>query len=392
MNGVKIMLVAGEASGDMHGAHLAHALLERNPGVRLMGMGGAMMKEAGVRLLFNPTSISAMGFVEVLRSVQVFRRLLARFEDLFERQAPDALVLIDFPEFNMRLADLAHNRGIPVIYYFSPSAWAWRKGRAKSVAEHATTVCAVFPFEAEVYQEAGANVEFVGHPLIDIVKPTLSREEARRELGCGEADPVVALLPGSRKQEIDHHLTPLVGAARRFRQEIPNAAVLMPLAHTVDRGQIESKLGENHGITVVEGQTYNVLAAADAALAASGTVTLEAALIGTPIAVFYRTSSSTYWIAKRFYKRPYISLPNIVADEGIVEEILQDDMTPQRLAESLLALLDPQRQEQVKRGYEEVKRRLGGPGAVGRAADAILRAAADGCASTDAPATGGDRP
>ena len=371
---MKIMMVAGEASGDMHGSHLARALAERRPDAELFGMGGSMMEAAGVRLLFNPTSISAMGFVEVLRSVQVFRRLLARMEEVLERQSPHALVLIDFPEFNMRLADRAHARGIPVVYYFSPSAWAWRKGRARAVAGHAARVLAVFPFEAEVYREAGANVEFVGHPLIDIVKATCTAEEARGSFGLGPG-PVIALLPGSRRQEIDNHMAPLVGASRRIREARPDAQFLLPLAHTVDRARVESKLGEGHGIHIVEGRTYDALTAADAALAASGTITLEAALLGTPIAVFYRTSASTYWIAKRFYKRPHISLPNIVADRGIVEEILQDDVNPQRLADAALALLDPERAAAVREGYEEVRRRLGGPGAVGRAADSIIEVA-----------------
>lgn len=369
------MIVAGEASGDMHGAHLAHALLERAPEARLFGMGGTMMKEAGVHLLFNPTSISAMGFVEVLKSVQVFRRLLGRFETLLDRQPPDALVLIDFPEFNMRLANLAHRRGIPVIYYFSPSAWAWRKGRAKTVAEHATAVCAVFPFEAKVYEEAGAPVEYVGHPLIDIVKPTVSPEVARQQFGCADSSPVIAILPGSRRQELDQHLTPIMGAVRKIREVKPEAAFLMPLAHTVDRGQIEAKMDPDLDIHYVEGRTYDVLAASDAALAASGTITLEAALIGTPIAVFYRTSSSSYWLAKRFYKGTHISLPNIIAEREVVEEILQDDVNPQRLAEGLLAILEPARRQEILEGYEEVKQRLGGPGAVGRAADVMLRIA-----------------
>ena len=176
------------------------------------------MEEAGVELLFNPTSISAIGFFEVIRSAQVLRRVPARFAVELDRQRPDCVVLIDFPEFNMRLADMAKARGIPVVYFFSPSAWAWRKGRARTVAEHATTVCAVFPFEAEVYREAGAHVEYVGHPLIDIAKPTLSQEEARRELGCQDSGPIIALLPGSRKQELDSHLIPMIASAKRIRR------------------------------------------------------------------------------------------------------------------------------------------------------------------------------
>lgn len=375
MERVKIMMVAGEASGDMHGAHLARALWERESNLHIFGMGGTLMEGAGVRLLYNPTSVSVMGFVEALKGVQFFRRLLARFEQVLDEDAPDALVLIDFPEFNMRLGAAAHRRGIPVVYYFSPSAWAWRRGRAKTVAEHATTVCAVFPFEAEVYEEAGANVEYVGHPLIDIVRTDLTREQARTEFGCSKKGPVFALLPGSRKQEMDQHLQPLAGAVRRIREVKPEADFLLPLAPSVDRERVEEKLGSREGVRIVEGRAYDVLTAADGALAASGTVTLEAALLGTPIVVFYRTSSTTYWIAKRFYKRPHIGLPNIIAEREIVKELLQDDANPKALAEAALDLLRPERREKILEGYAEVRQRLGGAGAIGRAADAVLRAA-----------------
>lgn len=372
---MKIMMVAGEASGDMHGAHLAREIQRREPRARLFGMGGKLMQQAGVRLLFNPTSISVIGFVEAIRSVKVLRRVLARFAGVLDRQAPDAVVLIDFPEFNMRLGEMAKERGIPVVYYFSPSAWAWRKGRAKKVAEHATTVCAVFPFEAEVYREAGARVEYVGHPLIDIVKPALDREGAREAFGCGGADPVVALLPGSRRQEIDNHLTPMIQAAKRFANEFPNVKFLLPLAHTVDRERVAMKMPEELPLTIVEGRVHDVLQAADFGVAAMGTVTLEAALVGTPIVGIYRVSASTAWIVRRLYTGEYIALPNIIAGRAIVDELLQDDVTPERILGAMKELTLPERRAAIAEGYNEVRRRLGGPGAVGRAAEAVLRAA-----------------
>ncbi len=368
-------MVAGEASGDMHGAHLARALIEKEPRVRLFGMGGSKMEQAGVRLLYNPTSDSVMGFVEVLKNVQVMRRLLTRFADVLDEEAPDVVTLIDFPEFNMRLANLAKERGIPSVYYFSPSAWAWRRGRARTIAEQGATVCAVFPFEADVYREAGAKVEFVGHPLIDIAKPGLSKDEARAEFDCAGRGPVVALLPGSRKQEIDGHVQIMAQAARKILAAHPGAAFLIPLAHTVERARVEALIGDTVPVTIVDGRAYDVLAAADVAIAVSGTVTLEAALIGTPIVVVYKASVSMYVLAKAMYKLPWISLPNIVAGRKVVDEVLQSDFTADGIAAKVEELLRPERRNEVLQGYQEVREKLGGPGAVGRAADTIIRIA-----------------
>ena len=374
---MKVMMVAGEASGDMHGAHLAKALRAEDPGVTLFGMGGTKMEEAGVRLLYNPTASSAMGFLEVLKNVQVLRRVLARLGRTLAEEAPDVLVLIDFPEFNMRLAELAKDQNVPAVYYFSPSAWAWRKGRAKTIARQGATVCAVFPFEADVYREAGAKVEFVGHPLVDTAKPALSRDEARKEFGCIDRDPVIALLPGSRKQEIDGHVQTMAQAAEKILAEHPRAAFLLALAHTVERSRVEELLGGRVPVTIVDGRVYDVLAASDAAIAVSGTVTLEAALIGTPVVVVYKASLSMYMIAKAMYKLPWIALPNIVAGRWVVDELLQADFNPDTIAAKVEELLTPERRSEVLKGYQEVRERLGGPGAARRAAQTILRIGAE---------------
>lgn len=372
---MKIMMVAGEASGDMNGSHLAREITRREPRARLFGMGGKLMQKAGVKLLFNPTSISTIGFVEAVRSVGVLRRVLGRFAGVLDRQSPDVVVLIDFPEFNMRLGEMAKERGIPVVYYFSPSAWAWRKGRAKKVAEHATAVLAVFPFEAEVYREAGAPVEYVGHPLVDVVKSDLDRQSAREAFGCERAEPVVALLPGSRRQEIDNLLGPMLQGAKRFAGAHPRVKYLLPLAHTVDPARVRAKVPERLPLEIVEGRTYDVLRASDFAVAAMGTVTLEAALMGTPMVGLYRVAPSTAWIIRRLYTGRHFALPNIVAGREVVRELLQDDVTPERIAECMEELLSGERTRTILEGYEEVRARLGGPGAVGRAAEAVLRIA-----------------
>lgn len=373
---MKIMLSAGEASGDLNGAHLARALLAREPGLELFGMGGPLMAEAGVEILHDPTEMSTVGFLEVLRSAGHFRRLLRCLGEEMARRRPDCLVVIDFPGFNMRLGKLAKARSVPVVYYFGPQAWAWGRGRARAVAQHAALVCAVFPFEAELYREAGARVEYVGHPLVDTVKPRLALEEAAAALGVAGAWPVISLLPGSRRQELEHHLKPMLQAASILKRRFQGARFILPLAHTVDRRQVEAGLPGEVPVQIAQGMTYEALAFSHAAMAAIGTVTLEAALLGCPFVGVLRLSPSTYWMARRLYKPEYTVLPNIVAGREIVPELIQEDATPERIAEEVARLLEPGRREEVLAGFREVRERLGGPGAVERAAAAVLQVAA----------------
>lgn len=375
---MKIMLVAGEASGDLHGAHLATALRSLSPGIRLFGMGGRLMEKEGVRLLFNPTAIGTVGFTEALRSIQVFRRLLVRFAEVMDRQRPDALVLIDFPGFNMRLAELACERQIPVVYFFSPSAWAWGEARAHKVARTCKKVAAVFPFEYDVYKKAGADVVFVGHPLLDLVKPSMSRDEARQYFGVADASMVVALLPGSRTQEIRSLLPPMLGAAQRIARQEPAARFLLPVAHTVSRGAVETYLKEVPDLPVrlIEGHVHDVMNAGDVGVIASGTATLEAALIGLPMVIVYKISAATYWIAKRLVKIPNIGLPNIVAGVRVVPELLQQDVEPDRIAFEVMAMWrTPDRLAHIRRELAGLASRLGEPGAVMRTARLVLEVA-----------------
>lgn len=371
--------MAGEASGDLHGANLADQLSKLSPDIRLFGMGGNLMKQAGVRLLFNPTTISTIGFLEALKSVHLLRRVLLRLGETMDRQRPDAVVLIDFPGFNMRFAEMAKRKGIPVIYYFSPSAWAWGRGRAEKVAEMATKVASVFPFEYEVYKAAGANVEFVGHPLLDIVRPTMSREAALQQFGLSDKHPIVGLLPGSREQEIRSLFPVMLKAAEILRKRASDAQYVVPVAHTVSERKIIRLSGEDnpHHLIFVRDKTYDVLNVCDLAVIACGTATLEAALLGTPLVAVYRVFSSTYYIAKMVLKIPYVALPNIVAGREIVPELIQNDATPDKIAKRLEELwFEPERREKMRRDFEEMKQKLGEPGAVARVARMVLEVAA----------------
>lgn len=369
---MRVMLSAGEASGDFHGAHLAQALRQQEPAVELSGMGGPLMAEAGVRLHFDPTQVSAVGFTEAVAQLRQMRRVLALLTDAMRREAIDVLVAIDLPAFNMRLVEAARRLGIPAVYYFSPSAWAWGKGRARRVARSGAHVCAVFPFEADVYREAGANVTFVGHPLLDTVRIDATQAEIRQQLNLEPTLPVLALLPGSRNQELERLLPPMGEALTLVRAEYPQVQAILPRSHTVKHAQL-GDFAVAHNIRVIEDGAHQALAAADAAVIASGTATLEAAMIGTPQIVIYKTSALTYQIAKRLIRIPHISLPNIVAQRTVVPELLQDAANGPNIARHLLKLLnDRDERSNMQSAYQSIVERLGGSGAVTRVAKVVL--------------------
>lgn len=369
---MRVMLSAGEASGDVHGAHLAEALKQQEPAVQLSGMGGPLMAAAGVQLHFDPTQESSVGFTEAVRNLRRMRHVLAKLAAALRGEAIDVLVAIDLPAFNMRLVEAARRLGIPAVYYFSPSAWAWGKGRARRVARSGAHVCAVFPFEADVYRQAGAQVTYVGHPLLDMVHVDEPPGVLRRQFDLDPTRPVVALLPGSRKQELARLLTPLGEALAIVRSERPEIEAVLPLSHTMSRAELE-EFAQAHHVHIVEGGTHRALAAADAGIVASGTATLEAAILGTPQIVVYRTSALTYHLAKRLIRIDHIALPNIVAERTVVPELLQDAANGPDLARRLLALLDDANERrQMQRGYDEVKARLGGPRAIARTAATVL--------------------
>lgn len=374
---IRVMISAGEASGDMHGADLVRRLQERTSEVELFGMGGPLLRDAGVDLLFNPTSMSTVGFVEALRNAQVMRRTLQRFADAMDERRPDAVVCIDFPGFNMKLAELAHRRDIPCLYYLSPSVWAWGRGRAERLKRLNVEICAVFPFEEAAFRDAGARVRFVGHPLLDRVRPARSRAEVRAELGAGDDEALVALMPGSREQELKQLLPPMLEAARLIAAERPGTRFVVPVAHTLTAGDVEAHLPADAvaPVRAVEGQTYDVLAAADAGVLSMGTATLEAALLGLPHVACYKVSGATYMLARTMVKVKHFALPNIVANRRIVPELVQADVTGRNLAEAVSPLLTEEGRSRMKRELSGVRSALGEPGAAGRVADAVLAAA-----------------
>ncbi|HHY32316.1 MAG TPA: lipid-A-disaccharide synthase [Firmicutes bacterium] len=377
---MKVMIVAGEASGDLYGGHLASKLKLLRPDIDMFGLGGRLMQAAGVRLLFNPTGLSAVGLLEAVRSAAALRGVLGEARRALAAERPSCVVFIDFPEFNMRLAGTAASLGIKSVYLFAPTAWAWRRGRANRVARTVTKVASVFPLEAQVYREAGAHVEFIGHPLLDLVRPATAadRAAARAELGLGSAlgsrAPVVGLLPGSRAQEIRLLLPPILEAAARIAGAKPGVAFVLPLAETVpERAVREAVEASGLPIQIVRGRAHECMAAADAIVVASGTATLEATIVGTPMVVVYRVSRSTALIGRLVLRTPYISWPNILAGRRAVPELLQDEANGEAIAHEVLRLLDDASCAGAMVGeLARARAALGSPGALERAARLVV--------------------
>ena len=373
----KIMISVGEASGDLHGASVAHALKAIQPDVKLFGMGGQAMLEAGVDIVYDIADLGIIGFVEIIKNLPRLFRLRDTLAELMERERPDVLVIIDYPGFNMRLAKIAKSKGIPVVSYISPSVWAWGRGRAKEVAETVQKVAAIFPFEAEVYVEAGANVTFVGHPLLDIVKTTMNQEETREYFAASANSPVVLLLPGSRQQEITNLLPVMLEAGEKIVAQLPHCQFFLPVASTISQEMIQNIISRYKvNVILTKDRTYDLMNIATVAIAASGTVTLEASLLKLPTIIIYKTATLTYFLGKILVKIPYISLPNIIAGRKIVPELLQYAVTADNIAnEAMPVLTTPAIHKAVVTDLEEVRRKLGAEGAVRRVAQEILAVA-----------------
>jgi lipid-A-disaccharide synthase len=371
-----IMVVAGEASGDLHGGALCRALRSQAPGARLFGMGGRAMAAAGVELRADISGTAVVGFTEVVRRLPALRRTYRRLASALAER-PAALVLIDFPGMNLRLAALARQFGVPVVYFIPPQVWAWRQARVRKIRERVSLVLAVLPFELTLYRQAGIRTEFVGHPLLDALVGAPTRDEARRQLGIDAGARVIGLLPGSRAAETAR-MTPLLsGAAAGIAARHPDTQFLLAVAPTVAAADIERHLAGGPPLRLVPASTYAVMRAADLLLVTSGTATLEAALLGTPMVVCYRMSRISEMISRALIRVPWISLVNIVLGRAVVPELcLRRDATPARVTAAALALLDvPGELAAQREAFAELTAALGAPGVAPRAARLVLTAA-----------------
>ena len=374
---MKIMFSAGEASGDTHGASVAKALLEKYPEAQLFGMGGDLMKQAGVDIIYDIQQLGFIGIVEILKHLPTFFKLRSFLKEAMLREKPDVLVCIDYPGFNMKLAKVAKELHIPVVYYIAPTIWAWNKGRGKDIAKTVTKVASIFPFEAEAYREFGVDVEFVGNPLVDIVHPTMSYESALAHFGADTTSRNILLMPGSRKQEVEGLLPTMLAAAERLYENHKDLKFFLPRAHTIPREDIDRILqAYSVPVTVTEGHNYDLMQICTACIAASGTATLETALMNVPTVLIYKVAPVTYGIGKVLVKIDHIGLPNIMAKRRIIPELLQGEVTPENIERELGKILDDGAvYTQMKADLAQVKVELGAPGAVQRVADVIASVA-----------------
>ena len=369
----RILIITGEASGDLHGAHLAKAIAAREPSVELVGIGGAGMKAAGVTMIPGIPQLDVMGLIGLSAVRFLIQRVLA-IRRVLKAERWDLVVLIDNPGLNFHFARVAKAAGLRVVYYIAPQVWAWRPGRMKSVQRNVDHVVVILPFETELYRQAGVRCTFVGHPLLDSVAPRYDRTALRTRYNLDASAPVVGLLPGSRVAEVTMLLPLLLDTARRLAASDPKTQFVLAQASSINDNLLHNLLQHSPvPVTVAKDQASEVMAASDVLLVASGTATLQAAVVGTPMVLLYKTTWPTYWIARCLVRVKWIGLVNLVAGRSIVPELIQDEATPERLwKESHRLLTDRHAYNDMKDGLRQVRESLGGPGASQRAAEVIL--------------------
>lgn len=359
------MIVAGEASGDIYGADLVTEALKIAPDQLFFGIGGARMREAGVETLVDSSVMAVVGLIEVIKHFDVISAAFKRLKQIILNDPPELLILIDYPGFNLRLAKVARKAGVKVLYYISPQIWAWRQGRVKKIARLVDHMAVILPFEASFYQRAGVPVTFVGHPMLDLVNVVLDRSDAAASFGLDPTRNIVGLFPGSRHNEIERLLPVIIAAAARLKEQFPDIQFILPLASTLKSDDIVPLLtAADLDVTITRDRIHDMIRACDAVISVSGTVTLEIALVGTPMVIIYKLAPLTYQLAKRLVKVPNIGLCNIIAGETVVQELIQDKANPSAIAAEVGRLLTDQTyRAAIVRKLGEIRAKLGRGGA-----------------------------
>ena len=376
MGAKDILIIAGENSGDLHGSNLVRELLKVDPGLKITGIGGQQLRQAGVNLIANIVDrLAIIGLTGVVKNAERIYRLYFKVIRYLDENRPAAVILIDYPGFNFKVMRAARKRGIPVVYYIMPQVWAWHRSRIYTLRDMTERMLVVFPFEKKLCESVGMKqVRYVGHPLLDVMNLTMTREEVFERFGFHRDKKLIGLLPGSRKPEIDRLLPGMVTAAERIKKAMPDVQFALPRASTIKPELIQYYLSTTDvEIKVVDAFRYNVRNAMDFALVKSGTATLETAILSCPMVIIYKVSFLAWLIGKSVVKLPYIGLVNIIAGEMIVPELLQNEATPLNIADKSLELLkDEKRLQNVRYALLRVKEKLGGPGASRRAANQVL--------------------
>lgn len=371
--GIKVLIIAGEASGDLHGSHLVKAMLSLNPGLRFYGVGGDQMRKVGVKLLAHISDLAVVGITEVLFKLRTIYRVYRKLKHSLVSDPPSLIILIDYPDFNLLFARAAKKKNIPIVYYISPQIWAWRSGRIRQIGRLIKKMIVIFPFEKEFYEKAHIDVAFVGHPLLDSVQSHLSRDEAFRQFALLPGVLTIGLLPGSRMSEVTRNLPPLLKAVPLISRQLNSVQFIIPAAPGLDSDKIKGMVSpEGPIVRVVEDNIYDVMQISDLLLVASGTATVEAAIMGTPMVVVYRVSPFSYLLGKLLINVKNIGMVNIIAKKTIVPELIQGDLNPKQIATTVLSILrDPPAREIMKKELVEVRKKLGNPGASLHAAHII---------------------
>ncbi len=367
-----ILIIAGEKSGDIHAGNLVSEILKYDNTLKFYGIGGEKMKKAGVELLYHIKDMAFLGFIEVIKHLPFIRRVFKNMSKSLDKRNPDLVILVDYPGFNIRFAKKAKNRNIPVVYYISPQVWAWNKKRVDTIAKRISKMVVIFPFEVELYKSKGVDVSFIGHPLKDIVKPTCSKKDFFKQQDLDLSKPTICLLPGSRKQEVQRILPKMIKGLSILRKKIPQLQGIIAMVDTLDK-RIYLSIVKDEKISLITNKTYDVINHSDAAMVASGTATLETAILETPMVILYKMSFFSYLIGKSLVKLDNFGLVNIVAKKMIAPELLQHQVTGKNIAEKIYPLLiDDKRISNLKKELKQVNKLLGSPGANKRGAEVIL--------------------
>jgi len=366
------MIIAGEASGDLHGAKLAQSITNLNKNTFLFGIGGIAMKAEGVRILVESKTLSVVGITEVLSKLPTIYRAMTTVKKALSRLKPDLLILIDFPDFNFHVAAVAKKLNIPILYYISPQIWAWRQNRVKKIKQLVDHMAVILPFEAPFYHEHNVPVTFVGHPLLDGILPKLSRQSSTTQ----SKEPIIGLLPGSREKEVSTLLPVMIGAAKIIKQHLPSARFVVSCSDSIKDDLVMgvvSQYASTLEIEIIKGSVSEVFRKSRMLVAASGTVTLEAALHGIPTVIVYKVSPLSYWLGKRLIKVKHIGIANLIVQKELLPELIQDNASPQTIAETVIAMInDQERLSQIEKELFSIRDLLGGAGASDRVARIAL--------------------
>ena len=365
-----VFIIAGEASGDLHGSNLVKAVKRLNPDIDFIGIGGDRMKQAGVKFITHSSEMAVVGFTEVLTKLKSIIKAGVKTKKILRQKRPDLVILIDYPDFNLHIAGYAKKIGIPVMYYISPQVWAWRRGRVKKIKKRVDKMVVILPFEKDFYEERGIKVSYVGHPIMDAIPKSIDRDSLRKELKINDSYPTVALLPGSRKHEIEKALPIMTKALYRLKDVYNKLKAFVILADSVSSEYAKRLIEGCEFIEIFPSKDiYRILAISDLAFVTSGTATLETAIMGVPMIVVYKGSPLSFWIAKKLVKVRYVSLVNLIANEKVVPELLQDEFNTENLIKEAVKILeDSVLNQRIRKKLKEIRNRLGEGGASEKAA------------------------